>query len=117
MSKSLALWEGIDVEHMIVDATTLDVKPIADRLLAEARGEGSRPGRVVPGQVDRGPVTWSNELALHVIGRASGARPRERAACLPREREPYPFCRWRGGARASGLEGRVPGGHFGAHLR
>ena len=68
MSKSLALWEGVDVEHMIVDASTLDVKPIAGRLLAETRGEGPGPGRVVPGQVDRGPVTWSNGLVLHVIG-------------------------------------------------
>ena len=62
--------EGIDVkiEHMIVDATTLDVKPIADRLLAEARGEGPGPERVATGQVDRGLVTWSNHLGLHVIG-------------------------------------------------
>ena len=38
----MALWEGVDVGigHMIVDATSLDVKPIADRLLAEAEGEG-----------------------------------------------------------------------------
>lgn len=46
---------GIELEYMIVDGETLDVRPIADRLLGP---EGDLP---------RGPITWSNELALHVI--------------------------------------------------
>jgi gamma-glutamyl:cysteine ligase YbdK (ATP-grasp superfamily) len=46
---------------MIVDAATLDVKPIADRLLEAAAG------RII-GDVDFPEgITWSNELALHVI--------------------------------------------------
>ena len=46
---------GIEVEYMIVDRASLDVRPMADRLLG--------PG----GDLERGPITWSNELALHVI--------------------------------------------------
>jgi gamma-glutamyl:cysteine ligase YbdK (ATP-grasp superfamily) len=46
---------------MIVDATTLDVRPVADLLLASAAGE---PGAC---DVERGAIAWSNELALHVI--------------------------------------------------
>lgn len=53
----LGLFEGfgIELEYMIVDARTLDVRPISDRLLGPS------------GDVERGPVTWSNELALHVF--------------------------------------------------
>jgi glutamate---cysteine ligase / carboxylate-amine ligase len=46
---------------MIVDAGTLDVRPVADLLIASAAGE---PGA---SDVDRGAVAWSNELALHVL--------------------------------------------------
>ena len=46
---------GIELEYMIVDSASLDVRPIADRLLG------------AEGDVTRGPITWSNELALHVI--------------------------------------------------
>jgi gamma-glutamyl:cysteine ligase YbdK (ATP-grasp superfamily) len=51
---------GIELEYMIVEKDSLDVRPSADRLLfAHAR----------PGQddVNRGPIAWSNELAAHVI--------------------------------------------------
>ena len=51
---------GIEIEHMIVDAETLDVRPIADTVLAEAAGE-------ITEEVERGAVAWSNELALHVV--------------------------------------------------
>ncbi|TFG66632.1 MAG: glutamate--cysteine ligase, partial [Gemmatimonadales bacterium] len=40
---------------MIVDADTLDVLPVADRLLGEEA------------EIDRGALAWSNELVLHVI--------------------------------------------------
>lgn len=46
---------------MLVDAETLDVRPMADSVLALV-AEGA-----VVGDVAVGPVTWSNELALHVI--------------------------------------------------
>jgi len=51
---------GIELEYMIVDRATLDVLPIADRLLAAAAGS-------IVGDFEDGPITWSNELALHVI--------------------------------------------------
>lgn len=52
---------GIEIEYMIVDADSGSVRPIADRLLAEAAGGEVRS------EVERGPVAWSNELALHVV--------------------------------------------------
>lgn len=51
---------GIEIEYMIVDATTLDVAPKADQLLQCAGDSGA-------GEVERGAFAWSNELALHVI--------------------------------------------------
>ncbi len=51
---------GIEIEYMLVDAATLSVDPIADRLLAAAGDDGS-------GEVDRGSICWSNELVAHVI--------------------------------------------------
>ena len=61
MSK-LKLFEafGVELEYMIVDRDTLAVKPIADELLKhELDSYGS--------DFDNGIVSWSNELALHVI--------------------------------------------------
>lgn len=59
---SLHLFEavGIEIEYMIVDGTSLDVRPLADALLTGAAGS------LVP-SVERGSICWSNELALHVI--------------------------------------------------
>jgi hypothetical protein len=51
---------GIELEYMIVQAETLDVLPVADQLLHAVAGEYAA-------EVERGPVAWSNELALHVI--------------------------------------------------
>ncbi len=51
---------GVELEYMIVDAETLDVRPVADRLI---QAEAGAP----EDDVRRGPVDWSNELALHVI--------------------------------------------------
>lgn len=48
---------GIEIEYMIVDAVTLDVRAIADHLLEGADDM----------DVPRGDAAWSNELALHVI--------------------------------------------------
>ncbi|MBL8769108.1 MAG: glutamate--cysteine ligase [Planctomycetes bacterium] len=60
--RPLHLFEGygIELEYMIVDRDTLDVAPIADRLLEAASGDLS-------GDFDDGPIAWSNELVLHVI--------------------------------------------------
>lgn len=51
---------GVELEYMIVDRDSLDVRPIADRVLEAAAGE-------LTGDVERGPLAWSNELVLHVI--------------------------------------------------
>ena len=58
----LRLFEGfgIELEYMIVDRETLDVKPIAQDLLRAAGGEDSE-------DVEHGDIAWSNELAAHVI--------------------------------------------------
>jgi carboxylate-amine ligase len=58
----LGLFEayGIEIEYMIVDAGTLDVLPVTDRVMHAMAG-----GYV--DEVEAGALCWSNELALHVI--------------------------------------------------
>jgi carboxylate-amine ligase len=51
---------GVELEYMIVDAKTLDVAPIADRLLVDEAGK-------IESEIERGPISWSNELVLHVL--------------------------------------------------
>jgi gamma-glutamyl:cysteine ligase YbdK (ATP-grasp superfamily) len=51
---------GLELEYAIVDAASLDVRPLADRLLAAQAG-------TVVDEVAVGDVAWSNELALHVV--------------------------------------------------
>ncbi|WP_169980187.1 carboxylate-amine ligase [Tautonia rosea] len=53
---------GIELEYMIVDRETLAVRPIADRLLASVSPSGDPES-----EVDLGPISWSNELAAHVV--------------------------------------------------
>ena len=51
---------GIELEYMLVREDTLDVAPIADRILEQVAGG-------ITNEVERGIMAWSNELALHVI--------------------------------------------------
>ncbi len=51
---------GVELEYMIVDRDSLDVMPICDRVLLEVAGE-------YLSEVELGEISWSNELALHVI--------------------------------------------------
>lgn len=51
---------GIELEYMIVDRDTLQVKPITDELLKYAIGSYAS-------DFENGMVTWSNELVLHVL--------------------------------------------------
>lgn len=51
---------GIELEYVIVDARTLDVLPACDRLMEAVAGEPVA-------ELERGPIAWSNELALHVL--------------------------------------------------
>ncbi len=62
MGSRLGLLEGIglELELMIVDERTLDVAPLADRVLFEASGNES-------GDHDAGRIGWSNELVMHVV--------------------------------------------------
>ncbi|EGJ50784.1 carboxylate-amine ligase [Desulfocurvibacter africanus] len=59
---TLRLFEayGIEIEHMIVDRQSLDLRPVADRLLEAEAG-------VRTADVEREDMAWSNELVLHVI--------------------------------------------------
>jgi gamma-glutamyl:cysteine ligase YbdK (ATP-grasp superfamily) len=51
---------GVELEMMIVDAETLDVKPVCDELIAAVAGDAVS-------EVELGDVAWSNELTLHVL--------------------------------------------------
>lgn len=51
---------GVELEYMIVDKNTLDIKPIADELLKAAAGK-------YVDEFENGTVSWSNELVRHVI--------------------------------------------------
>lgn len=55
---------GVELEYMIVDSETLDVRPVADALFKAAAG--ADVSDVEPDGPD-GEVSWSNELALHVV--------------------------------------------------
>jgi glutamate---cysteine ligase / carboxylate-amine ligase len=64
---------GVELEYMIVAERSLDVLPAADEVLRAAAGE-------YVADVERGDISWSNELALHVIelkttGPAAGLEP------------------------------------------
>ncbi len=51
---------GVELEYMLVDRDSLDVRPRADEVLAALAGQPTS-------DVELGPITWSNELARHVI--------------------------------------------------
>lgn len=61
--RPLRLFEafGVELEYMIVDARTLDVKPICDQLMIAACGSPES-------EIERAHgVSWSNELVNHVV--------------------------------------------------
>lgn len=51
---------GVELEYMIVDARSLDVSPLTDRVMHAIAGE-------YVSDVEHDDIAWSNELALHVI--------------------------------------------------
>lgn len=51
---------GVELEYMIVDRDNLGVKSVADELLKHKLGQ-------YESDFVNGPITWSNELVLHVI--------------------------------------------------
>lgn len=62
MSDALHLFQalGIELEYMLVRTDTLDVLPAVDKIFREASG-------AFVSDYEDGPITWSNELALHVM--------------------------------------------------
>lgn len=50
---------GVELEYALVDRESLEVRPLADRLLYD--------GDRIVNEVDRGELCWSNELVAHVI--------------------------------------------------
>jgi carboxylate-amine ligase len=61
-ARSYSLFEviGIEIEYMIVDRDTLQVKPVADLLLSSVSGNGFS-------DFTNDGIGWSNELVNHVI--------------------------------------------------
>jgi len=51
---------GVELEYMLVDAESLDVCPVAERLLCDSTGAPT-------GEVSRDGIDWSNELVAHVV--------------------------------------------------
>lgn len=62
MNRVLNLGEGfgLELEYMVVDLDTLDVRPIVDQLIQRENGQ-------LVNEIEGRDVGWSNELALHVI--------------------------------------------------
>ena len=63
---------GVELEYMIVDAHSLDVRPIADRLIEAEHG-------AIENEILRGAFAWSNELARHVVEIKTNGPARELA--------------------------------------
>jgi glutamate---cysteine ligase / carboxylate-amine ligase len=59
MAKAFSQY-GIEIETMIVDRESLDLRSISDTLLQDADG-------AVVNSLCHGPITWSNELVMHVL--------------------------------------------------
>lgn len=55
---------GVELEYMIVDRATLDVRPITDEVIRAVTGEYTSDAAP---EGDDGPISWSNELTAHVI--------------------------------------------------
>ncbi len=53
---------GIEIESMVVDADTLEVRPIVDELLRRAAGADDWVE-----DVEDGAIAWSNEFVAHVV--------------------------------------------------
>jgi glutamate---cysteine ligase / carboxylate-amine ligase len=63
---------GIELEYMIVDRESLDVRPLGAELLRELAG-------IPASSVDRGALGWSNELVQHVVELKNGMPARSLA--------------------------------------
>ncbi len=61
-TKTYHLFEciGIELEYMIVDKQNLNPLPITDQVIIQKNG-------LITDELSNGPISWSNELVLHVI--------------------------------------------------
>lgn len=60
---------GIEAEYMIVDKTSLNIRPIADQLIHSITGD-------YVNEIERGKIAINNELALHVLElKTNGPQP------------------------------------------
>lgn len=71
---------GVELEYMLVDRDTLDIRPLSDQLLA------ALAGGEITSDAESGPITWSNELALHVV-ELKTTNPAKRLRSLPAQFE------------------------------
>lgn len=70
-SKAFELFSvyGIELEYMIVDRDTLNIKPIADEIMRDKDGE-------IVTELEWGEIALNNELALHVLEfKTNGPKP------------------------------------------
>lgn len=77
---SLHLFEafGVELEYMLVDAAMLDVVPAVDRIMHARAGEFA-------GEIEAGDgISWSNELAAHVIELKTTDPTADLAGCAAR---------------------------------
>lgn len=51
---------GIELEYMLIEISTLMVKPIVDELFTQKNGK-------LTSDIDNGKIAWSNELVAHVV--------------------------------------------------
>jgi gamma-glutamyl:cysteine ligase YbdK (ATP-grasp superfamily) len=51
---------GVELEYMVVDAQSLDVRPVVDELFRSVAGE-------ITSDVEHDDISWSNELVAHVV--------------------------------------------------
>lgn len=87
---------GVEIEYMLVARDSLDVLPASDRLLTAEAGE-------LTGEVEVGPISWSNELVLHVVELKTSAP----AASLVGLADTFQEHVSRVNARAAALGGRL----------
>jgi len=69
---------GVELEYMIVNRETLNVHPICDEVIRSVVGSYTS-------DYEAGEITWSNELALHVIE----LKTTEPAPAIPRPVAPF----------------------------
>ncbi|MBA4697153.1 MAG: glutamate--cysteine ligase [Legionella sp.] len=58
---------GIEIEYMLVEKDTLNVKPCSDSILEALSKHLNHPCTTPPNEIDLGNIAISNELVMHVL--------------------------------------------------